>query len=62
MTKIDWLDRLTFREIELVNEQEKRDSDFMYLMIEFPHIHYENIPYTLVYYEKVSWYSFACLI
>uniref|UniRef100_A0A0B7AR12 Phosphatidylinositol 3-kinase catalytic subunit type 3 n=1 Tax=Arion vulgaris TaxID=1028688 RepID=A0A0B7AR12_9EUPU len=52
MTKIDWLDRLTFREIELVNEQEKRDSDFMYLMVEFPHIHYENIPYTLVYYEK----------
>ncbi|CAG5116986.1 unnamed protein product [Candidula unifasciata] len=52
MTKIDWLDRLTFREIELVNEQEKRDSDFMYLMVEFPHIHYDNIPYTLVYYEK----------
>ncbi|XP_005106443.1 phosphatidylinositol 3-kinase catalytic subunit type 3 [Aplysia californica] len=52
MTKVDWLDRLTFREIELVNEQQKRDSEFMYLMVEFPRIHYEGIPYTLVYFEK----------
>lgn len=34
--KVDWLDRLTFREIELINEKEKRMSDYMYLMIEFP--------------------------
>ena len=34
--KVDWLDRLTFREIELINEREKRMSDYMYLMIEFP--------------------------
>ncbi|XP_059151424.1 phosphatidylinositol 3-kinase catalytic subunit type 3-like [Physella acuta] len=52
MTKIDWLDRLTFREIELVNEQEKRDSECMYLMIEFPRIHYDNIPHNVVYFEK----------
>lgn len=34
--KVDWLDRLTFREIELINEREKRMSDYMFLMIEFP--------------------------
>lgn len=34
--KVDWLDRLTFREIELINEREKRLSDYMFLMIEFP--------------------------
>ncbi|KAI8788980.1 phosphatidylinositol 3-kinase catalytic subunit type 3 [Biomphalaria glabrata] len=52
MTKIDWLDRLTFREIELVNEQEKRDSECMYLMVEFPVIHYENVNFSVVYFEK----------
>ncbi|KAG8131305.1 putative Phosphatidylinositol 3-kinase catalytic subunit type 3-like protein, partial [Naja naja] len=35
MVKVDWLDRLTFREIEMINESEKRSSNFMYLMIEF---------------------------
>ena len=53
MTKVDWLDRLTFREIELVNEQQKRDSEFMYLMVEFPTVHMEGTPFTVVYFEKV---------
>ncbi|XP_052794304.1 phosphatidylinositol 3-kinase catalytic subunit type 3-like isoform X2 [Mya arenaria] len=52
MVKIDWLDRLTFREIEMVNERQKRDSNHMYLMIEFPRVFYENIDYTIVYFEK----------
>ena len=52
--KVDWLDRLTFREIELINEKEKRDSNFMYLMIEFPRVKYEQIGFTVVYFEKVS--------
>ena len=59
MVKVDWLDRLTFREIEMVNEQQKRDSNFMYLMIEFPFIHYEDIEYTVVYFEKVSFPSYT---
>lgn len=33
--KVDWLDRLTFREIEMINESEKRNSEYLYLMIEF---------------------------
>lgn len=52
MTKVDWLDRLTFREIEVINEQQKKNSEFMYLMVEFPHIHHEGSPYSLVYFEK----------
>ena len=54
MPKVDWLDRLTFREIEMINEKQKRDSNFMFLMIEFPHIHFDNIEYSVVYFEKVS--------
>ncbi|KAK6179522.1 hypothetical protein SNE40_011856 [Patella caerulea] len=52
MVKVDWLDRLTFREIEMINEKEKRNSNFMYLMIEFPHIHYEGTEFTIIYFEK----------
>lgn len=53
MMKVDWLDRLTFREIELINEKEKRSSNFMFLMIEFPRITSGGIEHTLVYFEEV---------
>ncbi len=43
--KVDWLDRLTFREIEMINEKQKRDSNFMFLMVEFPHIHFDGTEY-----------------
>ena len=59
VTKCDWLDRLTSREIELVYEQEKRDSESMYLMVEFPKIHYEGVTFTMVYFEKVCDYMLA---
>lgn len=52
MNKVDWLDRLTFREIELINEREKRASEYLYLMIEFPEITMDGIPYSIVYFEK----------
>ncbi|CAH1797509.1 unnamed protein product [Owenia fusiformis] len=52
MVKVDWLDRLTFREIEVINEKQKRDSNFMYLMIEFPQIHYDGTKFAVVYFEK----------
>ncbi|CAK9804973.1 Phosphatidylinositol 3-kinase catalytic subunit type 3 [Anthophora plagiata] len=52
MNKVDWLDRLTFREIELINEREKRASEYLYLMIEFPEVTMDSIPYSIVYYEK----------
>ncbi|KYN42592.1 Phosphatidylinositol 3-kinase catalytic subunit type 3 [Trachymyrmex septentrionalis] len=52
INKIDWLDRLTFREIELINEREKRASEYLYLMIEFPEVMMDGVPYSIVYYEK----------
>ncbi|CAD1474675.1 unnamed protein product, partial [Heterotrigona itama] len=48
MNKVDWLDRLTFREIELINEREKRASEYLYLMIEFPEVTMDGIPENLV--------------
>lgn len=39
---MDWLDRLTFREIEMINESEKRNSDYLYLNIEFPTVQVEG--------------------
>uniref|UniRef100_A0A8C6Z2X2 Phosphatidylinositol 3-kinase catalytic subunit type 3 n=1 Tax=Nothoprocta perdicaria TaxID=30464 RepID=A0A8C6Z2X2_NOTPE len=52
MVKVDWLDRLTFREIEMINEKEKRSSNFMYLMIEFRCVKCDDKEYGIVYYEK----------
>lgn len=52
IAKVDWLDRLTFREIELINEREKRNSDYLYLMIEFPLVELEGVPHSVVYYEQ----------
>ncbi|XP_032217979.2 phosphatidylinositol 3-kinase catalytic subunit type 3 [Nematostella vectensis] len=52
MLKVDWLDRLTFREIEMINEKEKRNSNFMYLMVKFPRVHYDGQDYNIVYFEK----------
>ncbi|XP_026727601.1 phosphatidylinositol 3-kinase catalytic subunit type 3 isoform X2 [Trichoplusia ni] len=50
--KVDWLDRLTFREIEMINEKEKRSSDYMYLMVEFPTVQIDGINHAVVYYEQ----------
>lgn len=49
--KVDWLDRLTFREIEVINQNEKEESDYLYLMVEFPTIEWGDKSYTIVYYE-----------
>lgn len=52
--KVDWLDRLTFREIEVINEREKRESDYLYLMIEFPTVAFNDKNYSVVYYEPTG--------
>ncbi|KAJ1532268.1 hypothetical protein ONE63_000884 [Megalurothrips usitatus] len=49
--KVDWLDRLTFTEMELINEREKRSSDFLYLMVEFPQVDLGGTQFSVVYYE-----------
>jgi phosphatidylinositol 3-kinase len=52
LPKVDWLDRLTFREIEIINEQQKQHSNFLYLMIEFPRIQLGETEYSVYYFEK----------
>lgn len=52
INKIEWMDRLAFREIELINEREKRKSEFMYLMVEFPIVKLNGLEYDVVYYEE----------
>lgn len=52
INKVDWLDRLTFREIEHINEKEKRASEYLYLMLEFPETTIDGVSYSIVYYEK----------
>ncbi len=51
MMSVDWLDRLTFREIEMINESEKRESHFLYLTVEFTKFHFNDIQYTVVFFE-----------
>lgn len=43
ISKIDWLDRLTFREIELINQNEKEETSFLFLMVEFPTVLVDNV-------------------
>lgn len=50
--KLDWLDRLTFLEIERITQQEKVKSEHMYLTIEFPKIKIDNSEHIVVYFEK----------
>ena len=51
MMRVDWLDRLTYREIEGINEREKRSTNYMYLTIEFPAFHFENVEHAVVFFE-----------
>ena len=51
MMAVDWLDRLTYREIEVINEKEKRETQCMYLTIEFPTFHADNIEHMVVFFE-----------
>ncbi|CAB0016862.1 unnamed protein product [Nesidiocoris tenuis] len=52
MPEIDWLDRLTFREIEHINEAEKRQSNYLYLMVEFPQVTLSGVNHSIVWYEQ----------
>ena len=52
LPKNDWLDKLTFREIERITQDEKTRSKQMYLTIEFPKIVIDNVEYNVVFFEK----------
>uniref|UniRef100_H2YNJ6 Phosphatidylinositol 3-kinase catalytic subunit type 3 n=1 Tax=Ciona savignyi TaxID=51511 RepID=H2YNJ6_CIOSA len=81
MTKVDWLDRLTFSlmlevhfpqfshlrdkpalpKIEVINEEEKKKQNLMYLMVEFPAVVCKDINYSIVYFEKDGGEPNLCL-
>jgi len=50
--EVDWLDGLSFAEIEKIIAKEKERSNLMFLMIEFPEFCLLQEPYSVVYYEK----------
>ena len=52
MPVVDWLDRLTFREIEMINENEKRSSEYLQLMIECPQTIANGTIYSVVWFEQ----------
>ena len=49
---VDWLDGLSFAEIEKVNSREKERSNLLFLMVEFPEFQLKGVPYSVVFYEK----------
>ncbi|XP_046659844.1 phosphatidylinositol 3-kinase catalytic subunit type 3-like [Homalodisca vitripennis] len=52
LPEVDWLDRLAFCKIEQIKEAEKRSSDYLYLMVEFPEVTKDGIKYSVVFYEQ----------
>lgn len=59
---MDWLDRLTFREIEQINEKHKRVSKQMYLMVEFPEVFFKGTKFDIVYFETGGDEAIQCLV
>lgn len=52
LPEVDWLDRLAFCKIEHIKESEKRSSDYLYLMVEFPEFTFHGTKYSVVFYEQ----------
>lgn len=53
LPKVDWSDRLAFREIELINENEKKNSKLLHLMVEFPPIVVNDLPVRFFYFLRM---------
>ena len=41
---VDWLDRLTFAEIEKLSQKQKQSSNLLFLMVEFPQVYFDGKP------------------
>ena len=50
--KAEWLDKLTFPEMERMREKERKTSTDMHLMVEFPRLIVDGLDCTVVYFEK----------
>lgn len=40
--KVEWLDRITFREIAIINDNERKKSEYIFLLIEFQDVEFGN--------------------
>ena len=49
IVKLDWLDRLAFRQIEKVHQRDSEASDQLYLYVDLP-----RFDFPVVYSEQVS--------
>ncbi|KAJ6634675.1 Phosphatidylinositol 3-kinase catalytic subunit type 3 [Pseudolycoriella hygida] len=49
--KVEWLDRITFREIAIINDNERRQSEYIFLLIEFQNVIVNDSTYSIIYYE-----------
>ena len=49
---VDWLDRLTFAEVEKISQKQKQVSNMLFLMIEFPQVHCDGTGFSVLYFEK----------
>lgn len=49
IVKIDWLDRLAFRQVEKIHQRESDASDHLYLYIDLP-----RFDFPVVYSEQVG--------
>lgn len=52
--EVDWLDRLAFREIEAVNEAEKRASAELFLVAQFPVAAFEAHEHAVLFFEPAG--------
>ncbi|XP_054160605.1 phosphatidylinositol 3-kinase catalytic subunit type 3-like [Oppia nitens] len=52
LPRIDWLDRLTFLEIERLVQTEKKNTNYVYLSIEFPIVTVNGVDHSVVYFER----------
>lgn len=50
--KAEWLDKLTFPEMERMRDKERKTSTDMHLMVEFPRVIVDGMDCTVVYFEK----------
>ena len=49
---VEWLDRLTFAEVEKLNQKKKQSSNMLFLMVEFPEVRHEGQMFSIVYFER----------
>jgi phosphatidylinositol 3-kinase len=52
LPSVDWLDRLSFAEVERISQREKQSSNLQFLMVEFQQFVRHGVPSSVVYFEE----------